>query len=103
MGGIIMDYNPHLKPWQKPEPNKEAGKGKIEQPGAVDNIVWQTRAQMPSDYEFSLADTLIECFDNGIEELDALVAALNERGVLTPDGHAWTEQSFAREMERLGV
>lgn len=98
-----MDYNPHLKPWQKPKPNDEAGKGEIETPGDTKNIVWQTRGQVPSDYEISLAEALVTCFDAGIEELDALVAGLNERGVLAPDGAPWTTQSFEREMERLGA
>ena len=39
-----LSYNPNLVPWERPAPNNVAGKGHIEQPGKVANIVWQTRA-----------------------------------------------------------
>ena len=51
-----MSYNVHLKPWNKPTPNAVAGKGNIEIPSQVENIVWQTRAVPPTEYETRLAN-----------------------------------------------
>ena len=78
------------------------GKGTVERPDAVVNFVWQTRAAPPSAYEKRLGDALVECFAGGIEDLDALIARLNELGVVAPDGTRWTAASFEREMARLG-
>ena len=97
-----MDHNPYLKPWREPRANPSAGKGVLEEPGAVENIAWQTRAEPPSQYESELADALMACFESGVEALPDLVCALNERGVLAPDGSTWSEDSFQQEMQRLG-
>ena len=97
-----MDYNPHLKPWSKPLPNSAAGKGTIEKPGEVENLVWQNRSAEPSGYELSLADTLEIIFGEGVDDLEGLVGRLNELGSQTPDGNAWTPDSFEAEMARLG-
>ncbi|MBZ0216395.1 MAG: hypothetical protein K8F25_07580 [Fimbriimonadaceae bacterium] len=97
-----MDYNPRLKPWSKPAPNKVAGKGVIENPDTVENIVWQTRHAPPSDYENQLGDALVAAFDQGVEDLEPLVAKLNEFGTLAPDGQPWTVATFEAEMARLG-
>lgn len=97
-----MDFNPFLKPWIKPQPNRAGGKGTIERPGQVENIVWQTRAAPPTEYENALGDALVSCFDEGVAELGPLVARLNAMGVFGPDGRPWTEESFEREMARLG-
>jgi hypothetical protein len=97
-----MDYNPFLRPWRRPEPNKTAGKGTIETPGEAQNIVWQTRSAAPTAYESDLADALVACFEEGVEELEPLVARLNARGVHAPDGSPWTVASFEREIARLG-
>jgi hypothetical protein len=98
----MMDHNPLVKPWLRPRPDDAAGKGAIERPDAVRNIVWQTRAAAPSEYENRLADALVECFGAGIETLEALVARLNAMGVQSPDGAPWTAASFERELARLG-
>ena len=37
-----MNFNPYLKPWQAAQPNNVAGKGQIEVPGQVENIVCNT-------------------------------------------------------------
>ena len=97
-----MDHNPHLTPWRHPEPGSAAGKGAIERPDQVTNIVWQTRPAVPSAYESALADDLIACFGAGAEELPDLVAGLNARGSRSPSGAPWTEESFTTEMKRLG-
>lgn len=99
-----MDYNPNLKPWLKPRPNDlVGGKGSIEIPRKVENIVWQTRAAAPSEYENKLGDALVECFAAGIVKIEPLVERLNAMGVLGPDGGSWTPASFEREMARLGA
>lgn len=97
-----MSYNVHLKPWNTPKPNAVAGQGHIETPSQVENIVWQTRAAPPTEYEAWLADALEVAFDAGIEDLDGIVAKLNELGVRTQDGQAWTVDAFTAEMARLG-
>jgi hypothetical protein len=97
-----VDHNPFLKPWLRPRPNEAAGQGWIERPEAVANLVWQTRPAPPTEYENRLGDALVECFAAGITELGALVRRLDELGVRAPDGARWTEESFEREMARLG-
>lgn len=98
-----MEYNPFLKPWHNSQPNKTAGKGYIERPGEIENIIWQTRSAEPTPYENELADALIVAFDTGIEELAPLVDHLNAKGVYGPDGTPWTVEIFEREIARLGV
>lgn len=98
-----MDFNPELKPWRAPRPSQEAGKGLIEKPGQARNLVWQTRSAVPTAYENQLADALEAAFESGAESLDAVVGKLNELGVRTPDGDAWTSARFAAEMARLGA
>jgi len=95
-----VDHNPYLEPG--PERAPGAGRGRIEHPGAAENIVWQTRPAPPTEYENRLGDALERCFADGIEELGPLVARLNEIGVPAPDGTPWTPESFEREMARLG-
>jgi len=102
MSRHVLDHNPFLKPWCRPEPNDAAGQGSIEVPAEVENIVWQTRPAPPTEYENRLGDALVACFEEGIEELSPLVMRLNELGVLAPDGSLWTEDSFEREIARLG-
>jgi hypothetical protein len=97
-----MSYNVHLKPWNRPKPNAVAGQGRIENPSQVENIVWQTRPAPPTDYETRLADALVDAFDAGIEDLEGIVTRLNEQGVRTQDGRAWTVDAFTAEMARLG-
>lgn len=97
-----MDHNPLAKPWTAPMPGDPAGKGWIERPAGIANVVWQTRPAPPSEYENALGDAMVACFGDGIEEAGALVARLNEMGVLAPDGTPWTLTSFEREMARLG-
>ena len=58
-----MNFNPYLKPWQAAQPNNVAGKGQIEVPGRVPNIVWQNRAAAPTDYENALGDALEKVLD----------------------------------------
>lgn len=98
-----MDHNPHLKPWMRPHPNRVAGKGVIERPGQVDNIVWQTRSVAPTEYENQLGDALEQVFESGAEALPDVVAKLNEIGFRSADGRPWTEALFQEEMKRLAA
>ena len=98
-----MDHNPYLKPWRRNEPNRVAGRGRIEKPGQSPNIVWQTRSSTPTEYENQLADALQQIFDADVVELGDVVRRLNEMGIKAPYGDAWTEESFRSEMKRLGA
>ena len=98
-----MDYNPNLKLWQLPEANNVAGKGKIEHPEEIVNIVHQTRAASPTDYENELGQALEEIFSDNVIELEEIISRLNKMGVQTQSGAAWTEESFRSEMKRLGA
>ncbi len=99
---LDWDHNPFLKPWQRPAPNAVAGKGSIEIPSDVRNMIWQTRPAAPTAYENRLGDALVEVFAGGAAELADVVAGLNRIGMHAPDGQAWTEASFSAEMARLG-
>jgi hypothetical protein len=62
----------------------------------------QAGKTLPSDYENRLGDALEEVFKSGIHDLAGIVAALNARGLASPDGGAWTEANFGDTMRRLG-
>jgi len=96
------DHNPFLAPRRAARAPEALPGDRIEAPGAFGNIVWQTRAAPPTDYENALADALVACFEEGIDALGPLVRRLNEMGVEAPDGGAWTEELFERAMARLG-
>jgi hypothetical protein len=97
-----MDHNPHLKSWEVPTPNKVAGKGSVEVPADIENIVWQTRAAPPSAYEIVLGDAIETAFGEGHYDIEHLVNRINDLGVLSPEGTPWTEDRFKAEMARLG-
>ena len=63
---------------------------------------WQFRNAAPTGYEDRLSDALEAAFAEGIHELPALAAALNDAGLHTPDGEAWTAANFPAAMQRLG-
>jgi len=98
-----LSYNPNLVPWERPAPNNVAGKGHIEQPGKVANIVWQTRAAAPTAYENALADALEAAFEGGAKNPGDIVRAFNRTNFLAVDGQPWTEEAFLAEMRRLGA
>ncbi|SOY71531.1 recombinase-like helix-turn-helix domain-containing protein [Cupriavidus taiwanensis] len=98
-----LSYNPNLAPWERPAPNNVAGKGHIERPGKVVNIVWQTRASAPSAYENALGDALEAAFEGGAQNPQEIVRAFNAAGFLTVDSQPWTEERFLSEMRRLGA
>lgn len=87
-----MDHNPFLK--------KTAAGGR----GAVDhqeNIEWQTRAALPTQFENGLGDALERVFAAGAESLAEVVESLNAEGSRDAAGQPWTEASFQDEMKRL--
>ena len=98
-----MDYNPNLKLRQLPEADNVAGKGKIEHPEEMVNIVHQTRAASPTDYENELGQALEEIFSDNVIELEKIISRLNEIGVQPHSGTVWTEENFRAEMKRLGM
>ena len=100
---LHLDHNPYLKPWETPTPNNVAGKGKIEAPGDMRNVVWQTRAAAPTEYETALGDALELVFDGGAETIEQVVEGLNRAALRGPDGLTWTTASFEAEMARLGA
>jgi hypothetical protein len=63
----------------------------------------QARRRAPTDYENRLGDALEAAFADGVHDLPALVARLNARGVLAPDGAAWTEARFEQVMKEFAA
>lgn len=98
-----IDHNPNLKPWQASSPNNVAGKGQIEAPGKARNIVWQSRAAAPTDFENSLGDALEQVFTAGAMTPEEIVDGLNRIGLRQRDGQPWSVAVFESEMARLGV
>jgi hypothetical protein len=99
----MPDCNPALRPWEAPLPSKRAAAGSYETYDTVTNLVWQTRATVPSAYEDKLADALMAAFDDGAHDLAGVVARLNAMRVHAADGSAWTEAALAAELKRLGA
>ena len=100
---LSLDHNPNYKPWEKPAPNNTAGKGKVEEPGKAENIVWQNRSMPPTAYENALGDALEKVFDSGATTLQEVVAGLNQLNFRTPDSQAWTCERYEAELARLGA
>ena len=67
---------------------------RIEKPDEIENVVWQTRAAEPTEYENRLGDALEQVFATGAEDLAAVIRALNDLRCLAPDGKPWTEETF---------
>ena len=62
----------------------------------------QARQRAPTAFESLLGDALERAFGAGQHSLAEVVAALNRTGPNAPDGHPWTEASFAALMAKLG-
>ena len=63
----------------------------------------QSRFRPTTNYEDAFADELETVYGSGVHDLPGVVAALNATGVRPPDGSDWTEESFTRELARLGA
>lgn len=81
---------------------KGGGGGFIEDPRAVGNIVFQTRAAPLEAFESDLADALMAAFGEGAETLEALTDLLNRHGSIDRDGRAWRMESLADQLKRSG-
>ena len=98
----MLQYNPKLKSWLANKPNKEAGINNIQKAIEPEFIVWHIRAHVPSSYEESLVQHLIQAFENGVTEIDELVNVLNEKGLRHEGGELFSVESFQAQMARLG-
>jgi hypothetical protein len=103
----MSDYNTVLQQWMaakagRPASGAKGDESSIERPELVRNIVWQTRAALPTDYENALGDALQKIFAEQVHDLPGIVGRLNAGSVRAPGGTAWTEDSFEAEMARLG-
>jgi hypothetical protein len=63
----------------------------------------QARDGEPDAYQNLLGDVIERSFAAGVHDLAGLVTRLNEARVPAPDGDAWTDDLFRREMKRLGA
>lgn len=96
-----MDTNVFLASGPTPTV-KGGGGGFIEDPRAVENIVFQTRALPLDPFESDLADALMAAFGEGAETLEALAGSLNRHGSMDRDGRAWDEGSLADQLKQSG-
>lgn len=90
----ITDFNPWLPDTQQVSPSREGGNGQIHQPGQFQNVIWQTRARVPDGFETALVAALEDIFEQGADELEQIVSALNQRRLFDRNGHPWDETSF---------
>ena len=68
----------------------------------IGDPAWQSRMHSPSDHERRLAEALEAILVEGIDDLEAIVSALNEHGLPGPDGSPWTSEIFRSEIKRRG-
>src|SRR5690606_39927644 len=73
----IPACNPQLKTWRRNIAATVAGAGHIEVPGRFQNVVWQSRPEVPGEYELALAAALESVFDAGAVEVADIIAGLN--------------------------
>jgi hypothetical protein len=101
MSESVVNFNPHLRPWQAPQPNNVAGKGVIEEPGRAWTMVWQTRRAEPTQYENDLGDALEKVFGAGALEPGEVADGLNGLGFRMRTGGPWTGETLAAELRAL--
>lgn len=70
----------------------------IEDPAAVENIVFQTRGAPLSPFEETLATALMKAYGDGAETLDQLVSALDAQGCTDRAGRPWTAITLTAEL-----
>lgn len=93
-----MQYNAYLA-----ESGDAKGGGRfIEEPGQVENFVFQTRGGTLDSFEDALAQALTAAFDGGAFEFPELVSALDVAGSTDRAGARWTEATLDAELDRLG-
>lgn len=62
----------------------------------------QARQRPATTYEDLLAELIERAYANGVHDLPGLVEQLNDSGLVTPSGQAWTEDLYRKEMAVLG-
>lgn len=97
----MVEHNPFLRGRRNGPDSNKGDADSIETYGEPVLIEWQTRAALPSADENALGDALEAMFSEEIYDLDRIVRRLNEEGLRTSDGKAWTEAAFKAEMKRL--
>ncbi|GAA4351568.1 hypothetical protein GCM10023165_39910 [Variovorax defluvii] len=63
----------------------------------------QARQRPATTYEDLLGDAIERAFAEGAQDLATLVERLNESGLATPAGQAWTEDNYRQEMAKLAA
>ena len=63
----------------------------------------QARQRTPTTYEDLLGDVIERAFAAGVHDLAGLVERLNDSGLASPSGKAWTEAVYREEMASLGA
>ncbi len=88
-----------LNPFLSPGDSSGKGGGRfIEDPAAVENIVFQTRGEPLTPFEDALADGLMAAYGGGAETLDQLVSALNAQGCTDRAGRMWTAATLTADL-----
>ena len=64
---------------------------------------YQARQRIPTTYEDLLGDAIERAFAAGVHDLAGLVERLNDSGLASPSGKAWTEAIYREEMATLGA
>lgn len=62
----------------------------------------QARLRPATSFEDLLGDAIERAYASGIQDLQELVAYLNQTGPSAENGEPWTETSFCALMQRLG-
>jgi hypothetical protein len=63
----------------------------------------QARTRTPTTYEDLLGDAIERAFAAGVHDLPGLVERLNDSGLASPSGKAWTEAIYREEIAVLGA
>ncbi|KEY59241.1 recombinase-like helix-turn-helix domain-containing protein [Serratia sp. DD3] len=98
----ITDFNPWLPDSQQVIPSRFGGNGQIHHPGKYQNVIWQSRARVPDGFETALVGALEEIFEQGAEELDQIIQALNQRRFFDRHGQPWNEDTFRQFLQVNG-
>lgn len=61
----------------------------------------QAQYRAPTNYEDLLGDAIERAFAAGIQDLTGLVESLNDQGLTTRAGEAWTPDNYGPEMAAL--
>ena len=90
-----------FNPWRALDFGNKGSETTIEASETARNVRWQMRTRVPTADEHKLAEALGQIFMAGTWELAGIVARLNELGLKTPQGTAWTAENFERAMTAL--